>query len=398
MRTVEIKPNIHWVGVNDTEKDLFEGLWPIKEEGISYNSYLIKDDKTALIDLASEQSEKDYLAQLNQVCDVSKLDYLIINHMEPDHSGLLLKLLELAPQITLVGTEKAAGMLNAFYGITDNIKIVEHQETLSLGDHQLHFTLAPMVHWPETMLTYEMKEKILFSCDAFGSYGLLEESIFDDGYDELSFYTREALRYYANIIASYSKPVLNAIKKLEGVEIKIVAPSHGLVWRKDPGEIIGLYQKWANHAADGGEAGVTILYGSMYGNSRKMVDAFEKGLKASEARLPYQIFDVSRTHASYILPWIWSMKGVAVAAPTYDGGILPSMAHILTLAGKKRMNKKSCVRFGSYAWGGGANKAFEQLNESLKWNVIDSVDFRGRPSAEDLQKAEALGRNMAENL
>ena len=394
MKPVEIRPNIYWVGVNDTEKDLFEGLWDIKEEGISYNSYLIKDEKTALIDLASEKSESEYIGQLSALIDPGKIDYLIINHMEPDHSGLLLKLLNLAPDITLVGTEKVAGMLKAFYNITDNIKTIQHNETLFLGEHTLQFVQAPMVHWPETMLTYEQNQQILFSCDAFGSYGTLKTGIFDDDYDDTSFYTTEALRYYSNIIASYSKPVLNAINKLAGTTVAIVAPSHGLVWRKNPKQIIDLYQKWAGYAANGGERGITILYGSMYGNTLKMVDAFEKGLRSDGEDIPLNKFDVVRTHTSFMLPSLWSLQGVVVAAPTYDGGILPPMANILTLAAKKRMVNKRVVRFGSYTWGGGAEKAFNQLNENLKWTLIEGIDFMGSPTAENLSQAEALGKSF----
>ncbi len=394
MKPVAIRPNIYWVGVNDTEKDLFEGLWDIKKEGISYNSYLIKDEKTALIDLASEKSEAEYIGQLSSLIDPGKIDYLIINHMEPDHSGLLLKLLNLAPNITLFGTEKVAGMLKAFYNITNNIKIIQHNETLSLGEHTLQFVQAPMVHWPETMLTYEQSQQILFSCDAFGSYGILKTGIFDDDYDDLSFYTTEALRYYSNIIASYSKPVLNAINKLTGTTVAVVAPSHGLVWRKNPNQIINLYQKWADYAANGGERGITILYGSMYGNTLKMVDAFEKGLKSAGEDIPMNKFDVARTHTSFMLPSLWSLQGVVVAAPTYDGGILPPMADILTLAAKKRMVNKRVIRFGSYTWGGGAEKAFNQLNESLKWNLIEGIDFMGAPTSENLSRAEALGKSF----
>ena len=394
MKPVAIRPNVYWVGVNDTEKDLFEGLWDIKKEGISYNSYLIKDEKTALIDLVSEKSEAEYIGQLSSLIDPGKIDYLIINHMEPDHSGLLLKLLNLAPNITLVGTEKVAGMLKAFYNITNNIKIIQHNETLSLGEHTLQFVQAPMVHWPETMLTYEQSQQILFSCDAFGSYGILKTGIFDDDYDDLSFYTTEALRYYSNIIASYSKPVLNAINKLTGTTVAIVAPSHGLVWRKNPNKIIDLYQKWAGYAANGGERGITILYGSMYGNTLKMVDAFEKGLKSAGEDIPMNKFDVARTHTSFMLPSLWSLQGVVVAAPTYDGGILPPMADILTLAAKKRMVNKRVVRFGSYTWGGGAEKAFNQLNESLKWDLIEGIDFMGAPTSENLSRAEALGKSF----
>jgi len=396
MNAIEIKPDIYWVGVNDRKKDLFEGLWPVQKEGVSYNSYLIRDDKNILIDLASASSEDAYFDQIKQVCDPGKIDLVIINHMEPDHSGLLTRLRQLSPQVKFLATDKAAAMLNGFYGIANGIQVVTNETIIGLSRHNLRFTAVPMVHWPETMVTYEENERILFSCDAFGSYGAIENGIFDDTCENLDFYRQEGLRYYANIIASYNKSVLLAISKLKNLVIDVVAPSHGLVWRKNPGEIIGLYQKWADYAASGGEAGVTILCGTMYGNTLKAVDAVERGIM--KVSLPSTRFDVSRDHVSYILAALWSQRGVVIGAPTYDGGIFPAMTDVLSLAAKKRYGRKVAARLGSYAWGGGAERAFNSLNEELKWELFESFDFLGRPTDTDLARGESLGEQFSKLL
>ncbi|MEJ2627155.1 MAG: FprA family A-type flavoprotein, partial [bacterium] len=233
MPAVEIKPQVYWIGVNDRTTDLFEGLWPITEEGVSYNTYIIKDKKNAVIDLVKSLKADTFLDQIDEVIPLPQLDYLIINHMEPDHTGMLRTLSRIVPDVTIIGTPKSKDMIKAFYGISDNIKIVEDGEQLKLGEKTLTFYHAPFVHWPETMVTYDNQDHILFSCDAFGSYGALRGAIFDDQYENQTFYEKEALRYYVNIVANFSKPVLNAIEKLSSLDIEVIAPSHGLIWRQN---------------------------------------------------------------------------------------------------------------------------------------------------------------------
>ncbi|MGD2104911.1 MAG: FprA family A-type flavoprotein, partial [Anaerolineae bacterium] len=232
MPPVEVKPDIYWIGVNDRTTDLFEGLWPIQQEGVSYNAYLIDDEKKAVVDLSKSLKTDDFLDQIHQIVALSDLDYVILNHMEPDHSGVLRTLRRVAPQVTVLGTRKTQDLLQAFYGITENVRIVQDGETLSLGNRTLRFFSTPFVHWPETMMTYVDEEEILFSCDAFGGYGALRGGIFDDQCTDFRFYEREALRYYVNIVALFSRPVLKAIEKLADVPVSVIAPSHGLIWRE----------------------------------------------------------------------------------------------------------------------------------------------------------------------
>jgi anaerobic nitric oxide reductase flavorubredoxin len=395
MPPVEIKPDIYWIGVNDRTTDLFEGMWPITQEGVSYNAYLINDEKKALVDLAKALKTDEFFDQVDQLTDISQLDYIIVNHMEPDHSGVLRTLRRMAPQATILGTEKTRALLEAFYDITEGVQVVQDGESLSLGQHTLRFVYTPFVHWPETMMTYEVGEHILFSCDAFGSYGALRGAIFDDECIDPDFYQREALRYYVNIVALFSGPVLKAIAKLADVPVSVIAPSHGLIWRKNPERIVELYKKWAEYATNNEltEVGVTLIYGSMYGNTEEVMNAVAQGI--SQEDVPLTIFDAAHTHVSYILPSLWTQRGVMVGAPTYEGSLFPPVAQALDMAAQKRIRNKKVARFGSYGWSGGAQRHFERIIEPLKWELVDSFEFNGGPTEEDLRHGKEFGAGFA---
>ncbi|MBN1487287.1 MAG: FprA family A-type flavoprotein [Anaerolineae bacterium] len=396
MPAIEVKPGIYWIGVNDRTTDLFEGLWPITQEGVSYNAYIVKGEKSALIDMAKDFKADELLDQIAQIIDPAELDYIIVNHMEPDHTGVMRTFRRVAPNVKLVGTAKAADMITSYYGIEDGIQIVQDGETLDLGGPVLKFVATPFVHWPETMMTYEVSQKVLFSCDGFGGYGALQGVIFDEQCTSLDFYEKEALRYYVNIVALYPKPVLKAIDKLADVPIDVVAPSHGLIWRKNPERIVELYKKWANYAQSSGDPGVTLIYGTMYGNTEHMVEAVAEGV--ARAGLPVDIFDVRHTHASYILPYLYTRRGVLVGAPTYEGGIFPPMMDMLNMAKGKRIMGRKTAYFGSYGWSGGARRDFNKFVEDLRWDVFDVWEFKGAPTLELLNKGEELGYRFAESL
>jgi flavorubredoxin len=284
-------------------------------------------------------------------------------------------------------------MLAAFYGITDHVRVVADGDELVLGKRTLKFVHAPFVHWPETMVTYDAVDRILFSCDAFGGYGALPGTIFDDQCSDLVFYEREALRYYVNIVAKFSIPTLAAIEKLAGIPVDVIAPSHGLVWRRDPGRIIALYRRWAELARGDGEIGVTLVYGSMYGNTEKMMNAVAQGI--SRAGVPVEIFDAARTHTSYILPSLWTYRGIMIGAPTYEGSLFPPVAQAIDMAGRKRVVNKKAAIFGSYGWSKGGMAAFQKMVEPLKWQVTDVLEFRGSPTADLLKQGEELGERFA---
>jgi anaerobic nitric oxide reductase flavorubredoxin len=393
MKPVKVKPDIYWIGVNDRTTDLFEGLWSIEKEGVSYNSYLIQDEKTVVIDLTKELMQKDFLSQLASLTDITKIDYIVINHVEPDHSGAVVAIRKLAPQATILCSERARKMLDSFYGIQDGVQTVVDGETLSLGKHTLQFFSTPNVHWPETMMTYEQSERILFSCDAFGGYGVISETIFDDECSDLAYNESEALRYFANILPNYSRMVLKAIDRLSSLQIDIVAPSHGLVWRKEPARIIQNYKHWAEYAENGGETRIAVIYGSMYGNTTRLMESVVAGVR--QENVAVEAMDVARTELSYILPHLLSSRGILVSAPTYDGQMFPPMTAVLQMVQIKRMFNKKVARVGSYGWGGGANRTFETFLPELKWDLIDSLDFVGVPKPADLQNAVELGARFA---
>jgi len=393
MKPIEIRPNVWWVGINDRVTDLFEGLWPIREEGISYNSYLIKDEKTALIDLSKEMLSDDYLAQLAEVFDISTLDYVIINHMEPDHSGALTRLLELAPKARILGMPKAIAMLADFYGLTENTERLKNGQELNLGANTLRFVYTPFVHWPETMMTYLVEQKVLFPCDGFGGYGTLDGALYDDTCADLDWYEAESLRYFTNIVAAFSKSVLAAIGKFADTPIEVVAPSHGLIWRKNPGRIIELYQRWSEYYNSPAEAGITALFATMYRNTEHALSAALEGI-ASEG-VPVTVYDVRKTDVSYILPDLWTRRGVLVAAPTYEGQMFPAMMDVLMMADRKRVKHKQAAYLGSYAWSGGAKAAFDELAAKMEWQTVNAFDFIGGPQTLGLDRARELGVQLA---
>lgn len=396
MAAIEIKPDVYWIGVNDRTTDLFEGIWPITKEGVSYNSYLINDEKKAVIDLTKSFKGDEFFDQISEVTDISKIDYVIVNHMEPDHSGLLRMLRRISPQAVILGSAKTKEMLESFFSIKENVQVVKEGDELSLGRRTLRFFSTPFLHWPETIMSYEVSHRILFSCDAFGSYGAIRGAIFDDECRDFNFYQEEALRYYVNIVANFSARVLGAIEKLSTLQINVIAPSHGLIWRKDPALIVNLYKKWAECSTGNSEPAITLIYGSMYGNTELMMNAVAQGISKTE--VPLAIFDASRNHVSYILPSLWTKRGIIIGAPTYEVSLFPPVAEVLHMAAQKHIKNKKVAYFGSYGWSGGARKNLEKIAEPLSWEMVEVLEFQGGPTQEDLKRAEEFGRRFAEMI
>lgn len=399
MLTVEMTPGVHWIGVNDRTTDLFEGMWPIHREGVSYNSFAIKDEKNVLVDLAKAFKTGEYLDRINEVFPVEELDYIVINHTEPDHTGALPVLCRLAPQAQILCSAKGKDMLIGFYHLDESrIRVVSDGEQLNIGSRTLSFYMTPFLHWPDTMMTFDDRDGILFSCDAFGGYGALSGAIYDDNCEDLEYYREEALRYYANIVSLFSPMVLKGIEKLEKAQlpIKIIAPSHGIIWRKNPLEIIELYRKWAFYFKGEAEMGVTLLYASMYGNTEKYMNAVAQGVSSEE--VPVKIFDAARMHSSYVLPSIMRYKGVVLGVPTYESGMFPPTAHQLDIIERKGLRNRFAGIFGSYLWSGGARKEFARFSEKLKWEVVEDDEFRGGSTSEQIDAAFRFGARYAKLL
>jgi len=391
---IPVSKGITWVGVNDRQTELFESLWPLPK-GVAYNAYVIDDEKVALLDTVKDQSAGALRNKLRQVLGNERgIDYLIAHHLEPDHSGSIRLPRELYPQMEIVGTAKMAQFLEALYGITDNVRVVKDGDTLTLGQHTLHFVATPMVHWPETMMTYEASSKTLFSADAFGGFGTLDGDIFDETLDTAE-REDETLRYFANIVGKYCPMVQKALGKLAGQDVAVVAPTHGPIWRKNPGRIIGLYDKWSQHVA---EPGVVLAYASMYGNTERLAEAAAAGVRAGGGET-LVMHDVSKVHRSFILRDIWRYGGLILGAPTYDTRLFPPMDDLVRLLAGKAIKNRQVGIFGNYGWSGGAVKALQEWAATLKLEVVEPViEARFGPVEEDLDNAFAMGRQVAERV
>ncbi len=390
MSKINISNRVYYIGTNDRKKSLFENNWPLPF-GVSYNSYLICDQKCALIDTLEFGAHDDYIGEIESVLDGRELDYLIINHMEPDHSSMTAWLLKRYPSLKIVANNKAFKMIESYFGIgLSNIHEVKDGDTLDLGYHKLKFVLTPWVHWPETMMTYDTTESILFSCDAFGSFGSLDGAIFDDEIN-FSFYEDEMRRYYSNIVGKYSNMVQKAFAKLEGIPVKIICPSHGPVWRSEPQKAIALYDKWSRHES---VEGVVIAYASMYGKTEKMADYLAR-LIAQRGIKNIRIYDVSKTHASFILNDIWKYKAVILGSSAYNAGMHPMMHHLCNELEVLNPRFKNYSLFGSFSWSGGGVKSLKQFAEKMEWNLIaHPVEVLGTPSEDTM-----IGfKTMAENI
>jgi flavorubredoxin len=390
---VTIKENIYFLGVNDRRTELFENLWPI-EQGISYNSYLIVDEKIALVDTVERSHTDEFLSKIKTIINDKKIDYLIINHMEPDHSGGIKAIVNEYPDITLVGNKMTFNMLKNYYNITENTHQVKNGNEINLGSRSLQFFQTPWVHWPETMMTYDKKEKVLFSGDAFGSFGTLDGGIFDDELN-IEWYEDEMLRYYSNIVGKYSDKAQAALQKLSKLEINIIAATHGPVWRSHIPKVLDLYQKWTTYQT---EKGVVIVFGSMYGNTEHMADTVARRL-AENGLKNIRIYDASKTHISYIIRDIWKFKGVILGSSAYNATLFPKMETLIKRIEHMDIKDHLLGIFGSSSWNGSGVKALNKFAESFSWEIVsESVETKGSPDQQAIEKCISLADNMAERL
>lgn len=382
-------------------KELFEGIWPIPK-GVMINSYLIKgSEKTVLIDYVKDWdgAEQEVNSELDSLDIKDKgIDYLVVNHMEPDHTGALADIVKKNPDVKIFCSKKAVPLLDAFYNLKTNIHAVEDGETLDLGDKTLKFFMTPNVHWPETMMTYLVEDKILFSCDGFGSYGVYENS-FDDELtkEEWDLLIPETERYYANIISSFSAFCLRAISKLETVDVNVICPSHGVIWREHPEKAISIYKRLASYAKGKREKEITLVWSSMYGNTQALVDSILSGIE-SVPGIKVHVMQVPQTHESFVLEKAWRSEGIIVGMPTYEYKMFPPMYSVLDQMDRSHITNRKIARFGSYGWSGGALKQFLPFVESMKLDFIGEVEYQGSPSEEDKKKAFELGAEMARQI
>lgn len=391
---IELQNNIYYVGVNDRVKALFEGLWPLPS-GVTYNSYLINDEKVCLVDTVEVTFFTQFIENLHHVIGDRQIDYLVINHMEPDHSGSLALLKKYYPGVKVIGNKKTFDMMAGFYGIRENVIEVKEGDEIDLGTHKLKFFMTPMVHWPETMMTLDLTDHVLFSGDGFGSFGALNGGLVDEEIDTSWTYL-EMVRYYSNIVGKYGVPVQNALKKLANQQIDYICSTHGPVWHEKVAEVIALYDKMSKYET---EEGLVICYGTMYGNTERMAETIARA--ASQAGIKnICMYNISKTHHSYILRDIFRFRGLILGAPTYNNGLYHEMDELLSEIANHDIKKHYLGWFGSYAWVNKAVPTIGEWNEKrLKMEQVGTPVCMKQALSEDTRReCEALGAAMAERL
>ena len=367
---MKISDRIYSVGVNDDEKVLFEGLWPLPY-GVSYNSYIVSDDKIALIDTVEAGFEEEYLANVKEVIKDRNLDYLVVNHMEPDHASLITYMLNEYPDMKIVANAKTLPMLKGYHNVEeDRVLVVSEGQEISLGQTTLRFYMTPMVHWPETMVTYLVEEATLFSADAFGTFGTVGDNIVDEE-NTFEEYKDEMIRYYSNIVGKYGTPVQAALKKLAGVRIDRICSTHGPVWENNISDVIALYDKMSRYEV---ERGVCIVYGSMYGNTASAADAL--ALELENMGIPYAVHDLAGNNESSLelsgaLRDVFKYDTVVVGSPTYNGGIFPPVEGFMRALSARMIKNRRFFAFGSYTWAAASVKLLNKMAEDMSFELID---------------------------
>lgn len=394
MNIAEIKSGVYYAGVNNRTSEVFEEMWPIPY-GVSYNSYIIVGQKVALVDTVHISKCASFLSNISAIIGDKVIDYLIINHMEPDHSGSLQLIRQRYPDIKIVGNAKTADMVKGYYGITDNVLCVKDKETLDLGGGKtLRFFLTPMVHWPETMMTYIEGENILFSGDAFGCFGALNGAVVDTDMDTAAYFP-EMYRYYSNIVAKYGAMVQSAIKKLAGLPVDYICSTHGPVWHDNVAKVVDLYGAMGRWE---GEKGVVIAYGSMYGNTEEAAETIAAELAKAGVR-SVKVHNLSHTHYSYVLADVMRYKGLIVGGPTYNNALFPPVESLLRALALRDVKNRYFAYFGSYTWAAAATKRVAAEIEGMKVILVGSpFDIRQAPDAGVYEACRTLARDMAASL
>ncbi len=395
MKALSIKENLYYVGVNDRNKALFENLWPLPY-GVSYNSYLLIDGKTVLFDTVDICYSDIFLQKIEQILNGKQLDYLVINHMEPDHSGSVGLLRNKYPAVQIIGNARTLDMLKGYYGIEEGVIAVKDEETLSLGKHNLRFYLTPMIHWPETMMTYEIAEGLLFSGDAFGTFGALDGGVMDSQLRPEKYWD-EMVRYYSNIVGKFGNPVQKALTKLANLPVHAICSTHGPVWTEKTNihKIMESYDRMSRYEA---ENGVVIAYGSMYGHTEQMAEAIAREL-ALQGIKDIVLHNVSVTHPSFIIRDIFKYKGLIIGSPTYNNQLFPAVESLISKIEGREIKGRYLGYFGSFTWAGAAVKRLAAFAESSGFELIGNpVEMKQAPNASVWEGCAALGKAMAEKL
>ena len=396
--TRKVTDTIWWVGGNDRRLALFENLFPIPH-GVSYNSYVIMDEKTALMDTTDPSITSLFLANVAHTLNGRKLDYLIINHMEPDHCSNIEEIMHRYPETTLVCNAKTLQMIGQFYDLdlTERTMIIKEGDTLSLGSHTLHFVAAPMVHWPEVMMVYEDSEKILFSADGFGSFGALNGNLFND---EINFdrdWLDDARRYYTNIVGKYGAQVQAVLKKASGLDIQMICPLHGPIWRNNLAYILDKYVKWSTYEPE--DKAVAIMYGSMYGNTERAADILATALSTAGVK-DVRVYDISNTDVSELISEAFRCSHIVIASPTYNGGLYPVVESLLNDMKALNLQNRTFALIENGTWAATSNKHMRAIVETMKnMTILDTtVTVKSSVKEAQIEALQQLAKEIIDSL
>ena len=390
----KLTDKVTWVGKIDWELKSFHGNEYSTSRGSSYNSYLIRDEKVVLIDTVWQPYDKEFVSRLKKEIDLKSIDYIIMNHNEIDHSGALVELMREIPDTPIYCTKNGAKIIKGHYHQDWNFVTVKTGDTLDIGESKLVFVEAPMLHWPDSMLTYMTGENILFSNDAFGQH-YATESLYNDAADEAELY-QEAIKYYANILTPFSKFVTKKIGEVLSLKLPLsmICTSHGVIWKDNPAQIIEQYLIWAD---DYQENQITLVYDTMWNSTRKMAEAIASGIEEADPNVTVKLFNTSKEDKNDVITEIFKSKGILVGSPTINGGHSYSIAGLLEMVAGLKMKNKKAAAFGSYGWGG---EAVKQLTEKLKNAGFEVEDDGVRtmwvPDCQELDSLKEFGKRIVE--
>ncbi len=399
--TRQITPHIFWVGGNDRRLALFENMFPLPN-GVAYNSYLILDEKVALLDTVDSSITQQFFENIEHVLEGRTIDYVVVNHMEPDHCANIEELCRRFPGMKIVGNKKTFQMIRQFYDfdIENLVYEVREGDELSLGSHRLRFYFAPMVHWPEVMFTYEEQQKILFTADAFGSFGALSGNLFSDELDFEDVFLDEARRYYTNIVGKYGSQVQAALKKVSNVEIRMICPLHGPVWRKNLDYILTKYDLWSRYEPE--KQGVVLAYASMYGNTENAALVIANRL-AEKGVEDMRVYDVSKTHGSYIIADAFKYSHLIFASPTYNAGLYFGMEALLRDMAVLNVQNRKVALVGNGSWAPSSHTVMQKMIGEMKNMELLAPPLVLRSSLKPSQReelvafADAVGESVLGN-
>lgn len=392
-----ITEDIRYIGVNDHDIDLFEGQYQVPN-GISYNSYVIMDEKIAIMDTVDKRKQTEFLENLETALAGRTPDYLVISHMEPDHASSIQAVVERYPEITLVGNAKTFPMLKLYFDLdTSRALTVKEGDTLKLGRHELTFVMAPMVHWPEVMVSYEDSEKILFSADAFGTFGALNGNLFNDEVDFEKDWIDDARRYFTNIVGKYGMQVQALLKKAAGLDIQMICPLHGPVWRNNLNYFIEKHDKWSKYEPE--DQAVAIIYGSIYGNTEQAADALAVKLGAKGVK-NIAVYDASKTDVSELIAEIFRVSHVVIACPTYNGGIYPPIENLLAHMKALAVQNRTVAVMDNGTWAATAGKQIvKQLEEMKNMTVLDQkLSIKSTLKADQEDNLDAFAQQIIDAM